>query len=135
MTIKQRISGFHHISMRVKNLSATLRFYCDGLECEAKHRWGEGKKETVLIHVGGGSYLEASEGEADATHINGVLAHIALRTDDIDEAVERARAVGATVTREAGDIDLPADPVIPVRVAFVEGPDGEVVEFFQDDVT
>ena len=29
-------------------------------------------------------------------------------------------------------VELPADPVFPVRLAFVEGPDGEVIEFFHE---
>jgi len=28
-------------------------------------------------------------------------------------------------------LDIPADPPIPVRIAFVYGPDDEVLEFFQ----
>ena len=55
-----------------------------------------------------------------------------MRTEDVDLAYARAMAAGAVSQTPPKDVDLPADPVFPVRLAFVEGPDGEVIEFFHE---
>jgi glyoxylase I family protein len=61
--------------------------------------------------------------------------HFALRTTDCDQAIEAARAAGAEVTVEPRDVTLSADPPIPARIAFCKGPDGELIEFFQNEAT
>ncbi|MEZ5276703.1 MAG: hypothetical protein R3F07_10015 [Opitutaceae bacterium] len=58
-----------------------------------------------------------------------------MRTDDCDAALERARAAGAKVTIEPKSIDIQSTPPTPVRIAFCEGPEGAVIEFFQNEVT
>ncbi len=66
----------------------------------------------------------------------GALLHFALRTNNCDAALERARAAGATVTMEPKSV-TPAhaeEPKQTFRIAFVKGLNGEVIEFFQNDV-
>lgn len=127
--------GFHHISMRVRDLEATLKFYIEGLGCKRGLSWGKGNPQTVLLDTGDGNYLEVSQGESDGFNDNGLIRHFALRTDDCDKALEAARSAGAEVTVEAGDVVLSSDPPNPIRRAFCRGPDGELIEFFQDDRT
>ena len=58
--------------------------------------------------------------------------HLAVRVDSCDEAFAAARKAGARVKSEPRDTDIPSRPEIyPVRIAFVYGPDGEEIEFFQ----
>lgn len=127
--------GFHHISMHVKDLDKTLKFYCDGLGFVAKFSWGSGPTRTVLLDTGDGNYLEVSQAEATGFDPKGVVAHFAFRTDDPDKAIEAARAAGAQVTVEPRDVNLPSDPPMPIRIAFCKGPDGEIIEFFQNELT
>jgi len=49
--------------------------------------------------------------------------------------LEKAREAGAEVTMETKDltIDSSIGPV-PVRIAFFKGPDGEVIELFQNSI-
>jgi glyoxylase I family protein len=35
---------------------------------------------------------------------------------------------------EPKDLAVFGDPPIPIRIAFCKGPDGEVIEFFQNEV-
>jgi glyoxylase I family protein len=58
-----------------------------------------------------------------------------LRTDDCDSAIEAARAAGAELTMEPKTINLPTNPSIQIRIAFFKGPDGEVIELFQNELT
>jgi glyoxylase I family protein len=127
--------GFHHLSMRVVDLAASIAFYTEGLGCAIKATWGQADRRTVLLDTGDGNYLELSGGAATPPQAGTTIAHFALRTTDCDRAVEAARAAGAEVTVEPKDVMLPADPPIPARIAFCKGPDGELIEFFQNEMT
>ncbi|MEX2414936.1 MAG: VOC family protein [Paenibacillaceae bacterium] len=56
---------------------------------------------------------------------------MAFRTDDVDAAIEVARAAGAEITVEPKDGAFNTNPPTPIRIAFFKGPDGEVIEFFR----
>jgi glyoxylase I family protein len=127
--------GFHHISMHVRDLDATIKFYTEGLGFKARLAWGAVNKRIVLLDTGDGNYLEVSAGESDGFNPNGLIRHFAFRTTDCDKAIAAARAAGAEVTVEPKDVELSSDPPTPIRVAFCKGPDGELIEFFQDEVT
>jgi glyoxylase I family protein len=127
--------GFHHISMHVQDLDATIKFYSEGLGFQTKLTWGPENRCTVLLDTGDGNYLEVSQGEPDGFHPSGVVRHLAFRTDDCDKAIEAARAAGAQVTVEPRDVELSSVPPTPIRIAFCKGPDGEVIEFFQNERT
>ncbi|MDF1513087.1 MAG: VOC family protein [Anaerolineae bacterium] len=127
--------GFHHISMQVRDLDASIKFYTEGLGFELRLAWGPAERRTVLLDTGDGNYLEISPGESDGFNPKGLIRHFAIRSDDCDKAIQAARAAGAEVTVEPKDVVLSSHPPTPVRVAFCKGPDGEVIEFFQDEVT
>jgi predicted enzyme related to lactoylglutathione lyase len=61
----------------------------------------------------------------------GPIVHLALRTDDCDTLVERARSAGVPVTMEPRNLVVPSIPPTPVRIAFCDGPEGAVIEFVQ----
>ena len=127
--------GFHHISIHVKDLEKSIKFYSEALGFVVRYSWGVSPKKTVLMDTGDGNYFEMSQGEPDAEYPEGVFRHLALRADDAKAALERARAAGAEVTVEARDVILSSEPSIPIRIAFFKGPDGELIELFQDEET
>lgn len=127
--------GFHHLSMRVKDLEASIKFYTEGLGFVERFSWGEAPKRTVLLDTGDGNYFELSQGDPEKVHGDGIFHHIALRADDCGAALEAARAAGAKVTVETRDVNLSSKPPIPIRIAFFKGLDGEVIELFQNEVT
>ena len=127
--------GFHHISMKVRDFEATLKFYTEALGFEAKRVWKRGDIGGALLDTGDGNYLEISGGRTDDAQTGNLILHFALRTEDCDEAIERARAAGAEVTVEPKDVEIPSDPPVAARIAFFKGPDGESIEFFQNEST
>ncbi|MBN1642277.1 MAG: VOC family protein [Anaerolineae bacterium] len=127
--------GFHHVSIRVKDYDACLAFYTEGLGFKVKATWGSSERQTVLLDTGDGNYFEISSGGPDGPRPEGAVAHIALRTDDCDKAIEAARAAGAEITMEPKSVTLGTDPGIQARVAFFRGPGGELVEFFENSQT
>ena len=128
-------SGFHHVSMRVRDLNKSIKFYTVGLGFVERFSWGQDPKRTVLLDSGDGNYFEISQGGPHQEYGNGIFRHIALRADDCDSALEVARAAGAEVTVEPKDVTKAGEPPLKFRVAFFKGPDGELIELFQDDQT
>jgi glyoxylase I family protein len=62
----------------------------------------------------------------------GVIRHVALRTDDVDGAIEAVRKAGYRVTIEPKNSTLACEVPCPIRFAFFIGPTGEEVEFFSE---
>ena len=132
---KQR-PGVHHIALRAVDFDASLRFYQDGLGFVRAYGWGEGDGRAAMLDTGDGNYLELFAGGRRAPGEEppeGALLHFALRTQDVDAAYARALAAGARTHIAPKDVTLQGDPPVPVRLAFVKGPDGEIIEFFRNE--
>ena len=127
--------GFHHVSMRVKDFDKSRKFYSEGLGFIERFSWGKDTKRTILIDPGDGNYFEISQGDPNHSYVEGVFRHLALRVDDCKAALELARNAGAEVTVEARDVTLSSDPPMQIRIAFFKGPDGELIELFENDQT
>ena len=135
------ITGFHHTAIRARDFDRSLRFYTGALGFRPKVTWGDAPKRAVMLDAGDGNYLEVFErpNEAPPSEDSAIL-HFALRTTDVDDAVRRVRDAGATITVEPKDVEIPnthdsAPSPLPVRLAFCKGPDGEIIEFFQNEAT
>jgi glyoxylase I family protein len=127
--------GFHHVSMRVRDLEKSLKFYVEGLGFVERVSWGKAPAKTVLLDTGDGNYFEISQGDPNQVQEPGIFQHIAIRTDDCDTATQAARAAGAEITMEPRDVTLSTTPPLKLRISFFKGPDGEIIEFFQNDET
>jgi len=128
--------GFHHVALRASDFEATLRFYQDGLGFVRAYGWGAGDSRAAMLDTGDGNYLEVFAGgkrPPGTEPAEGALLHFALRTADVDGAYTRALAAGARSQIEPKDVTIAGEYPVPVRLAFVKGPDGEVIEFFQND--
>jgi glyoxylase I family protein len=125
--------GFHHVAIRAADFDATVRFYTEGFGFRPAYNWGDGDKRAVLLDTGDGNYLEVFAGgqKSDETPPDRPILHFALRTNDTDAALERARAAGATVTMEPKSVEI-GDRKLIFRIAFCRGLDGELIEFFQN---
>ena len=130
--------GYHHVAIRASDFDDTLRFYREGLGFRVAVRWGQGDGRAALLDTGDGNYLEVFAGgkrSPGEPAPEGAILHYALRTADCDAALERARQAGAAVTMEPKTLALESQPKITIRIAFCKGPDGELIEFFQNDQT
>jgi catechol 2,3-dioxygenase-like lactoylglutathione lyase family enzyme len=128
--------GFHHVAIKVANFDESVMFYTRVLGFTEFIRWGEGDNRAILLDCGDGNFFEVFAGgqpvPADAKVGGaGPIIHVALRSDDVDGAVARARAGGAEITLEPKDVTIPSNPPTPVRIAFCRAPGGEVIEFFK----
>jgi glyoxylase I family protein len=128
--------GFHHVAIKVVNFEEAVAFYKNALGFQEKITWGEGDKRAVMLDTGDGNYLEIFAGGKAETPSEGRIIHFAIRTTDTDAAQARAIAAGAVETMAPKSVTIPnpAFPV-PVRISFVRTPSGELVEFFQNELT
>jgi len=124
-------NGYHHIGLMVKDMDKSLKFYKD-LGGEVAFSFpmpGGGSDEIIyLLDMGGNSVIELIPGGKGTEEVDAHWAHIALCADDARAAYALALKVGAVDRSEPNDLML-GD--MAVCCAFVYGPDGEVVEFFQ----
>ena len=124
--------GFHHVAVRVKDFDKSVGFYTQAIGLVQRYAWGEGDKRAAMLDTGDGSCLEVFAGGGEIKPEGSIL-HFALRTDDVDGALARAKAAGAEVTMEPKDLDIPSTPApLLVRIAFCKGFDGELIEFFHE---
>jgi len=134
------ISGFHHVAIRARDFDKSVSFYTDVLGFTPKIAWKHKPDRAIMLDTGDGNYLEIFErpDQAPPPKDEGAILHLALRTDDTDAMLEKARAAGCDVTTEPRAVeilDTIAGRPVPVRIAFFKGPDGEVVELFQNELT
>lgn len=123
------IKGLHHISLKCCNqeeYDKVYSFYNDVLEMPVLRRWKTG----VMFDTGNGIIEVFNNGTEDLPQ--GVIRHIALATDDVDECISKIRESGYEVFIEPKDIVIASVPEYPARIAFCKGPLGEEVELFQE---
>jgi lactoylglutathione lyase len=121
-----------HTMLRVGDLDRSVKFYSELF----------GMKELRRNEVPGGKYTLVFMGYGDdATHtvleltynwgvekyeIGDGFGHLAIGMPDVYDAVEKMKAAGAKVTREAGPVKFGT-----TVIAFVEDPDGYKIELVQ----
>ncbi len=139
-------NGFHHVAIRAIDFDATIRFYTEGLGFRVHFPFSVPGRidRAAFLDAGDGRYVEVfgqestvqSEGRRRAPGeeaTEGALLHFCLRTTDVDTSYARAIATGATSRVEPVTRRLSEDPLTEVRIAFVTGPNGEVIEFLKSD--
>jgi len=130
-----KITGFHHVSIHSTGFDASVRFYTEVLGLTPKIAWGDPGKRAIMLDSGAGNYIEIFEFSEPAGRQESAILHFALRTDNCSEMLEKVRQTGAPVTMEPKEvtIDSSIGPV-PVKIAFFKGPDGEIIELFENSV-
>jgi glyoxylase I family protein len=136
--------GFHHVAVRAIDFDATVKFYTEGLGFRIHFPFSVPGRidRAAFLDAGDGRFVEIfghtstvqSEGRRrrpDEDRTEGALLHFCLRVADTDAAYARAIACGANPRVEPVSRQLSANPLVQVRIAFITGPNGEVIEFMQ----
>lgn len=130
-----KITGFHHAAIHSADFDRSIGFYENVLGLQTRITWGEPGKRAVMMDAGDGNYVEIFEFSDPAPAKDAVLLHFALRTDDCSAMLERVRESGATITMEPKEVTIASNiGPVSVKIAFFKGPDGEVVELFENSV-
>ncbi len=118
--------------LRVGNLDASLKFYCELLGMKLLRQKDYPGGEFTLAFVGYGD--ESDHSVIELTHnwgqnkydLGNAYGHIALGVDDIYSTCEQIKSQGGKVVREPGPMKHGS-----TVIAFVEDPDGYKVELIQ----
>jgi len=143
----------HHVCLFVPDMAAATDFYSSGLGLTVRESFDDiigirasgrfpFKLASVFLQAGDGRYIELHPaGGGEMSPPGFPLNHLAIAVADVDAAYERALAAGGSpfgFTMEEGDWDgTPLDVVMsgaraePMRMAFLQGPSGELVELYQ----
>jgi len=123
-----------HTMVRVRDLDASLRFYCEGLGLTEMYRMENDKGRFTLVFLAAPEDVElARERNAplveltynwDPENYDGGRnsGHLAYRVDDIYETCQRLMDMGVIINRPPRD----------GHMAFVRSPDNISVELLQD---
>ena len=121
--------GYHHVALRAQDIHQTIRFF-EALGCTLVRTWGEEPNLSCMLDIGGGNILEVFSGGKDVPEQNPHFEHIALKSTDTDADYAAAIAAGAKPRTEPTDVNIGGS--YPVRIAFVTGLNGEIIEFFKE---
>ncbi|MEG0230150.1 MAG: VOC family protein [Oscillospiraceae bacterium] len=124
-----------HIALKVSNFDKAVEFYQKVLFAKVTKQWGEGENRICLATLCDGTSLEIFAGGKKSEinkDIAGGFFHFAVKTDDCQKAFDNAILNGAREKISPQKMDIPSDPVYPVKIAFVYGLDNEEIEFFEE---
>ena len=117
-----------HTMIRVRDIDASLRFFCDGLGLKETRRSDNAAGKFTLVFL---AAADSPEAEIELTHNWGSsedygsarnFGHLAFRVDDIYQTCAHLQAMGYTINRPPRD----------GHMAFVRSPDLISVELLQD---
>ncbi len=123
---------FLHTMIRVADLDASIRFYCDHFGMKLLRRKDYPGGEFTLAFVGYGdekdhTVLELTHNWGQSEYqLGDAFGHVAIGVDDIYGTCDRLRADGVKITREPGPMKHGT-----TVIAFVEDPTGYKVELIQ----
>ncbi|MBV1836997.1 lactoylglutathione lyase [Acetobacter estunensis] len=124
---------FLHTMLRTKNLDASLAFYkLLGMHELRRREVPDGRYTLVFIGYADNAHGQAEVeltynwGEDDGYDVGTGFGHLAVGVSDVKAAVEKVRAGGGKVTREAGPVKFGT-----TVIAFVEDPDGYKIELIE----
>jgi len=116
-----------HVCLNVSDADRTAQWYKDelGFEDSWEFTSEDGQTRNVYVSDSNGIELQLSDTEGnDEFEAGTAWDHLALKVDDVDEAFEEIDNHG--VVEEPGD-----QPAAGARTAFIEDPDGHVVELVE----
>lgn len=130
-------ASMHHVALSVKDYEISKTFYCHAFGMTCINEWSFQGKKLCFLDIGDGSFLELhSGGSFKSPHIlpdcGKQYLHFCIHTSDLEGAYHNAVLHGAIPNRPPFSFLIEATPApMPVKVAWLYGPDGEAIELFQ----
>lgn len=120
--------SFDHLHIKSADPDAAARFYVDVLGAQEVSRANRRGRFRVTVTLGGVSiFIQDRDPESAAQPVSPYqgLEHFGLLVSDLDAEASRMRALGVRFKVE------PRESSPGIKVAFLEGPDGELIELIE----
>lgn len=120
---------FAHVSLVVKDVEKTGAFYQEVLGCQKVGAHQDERMKFLFLKAGQQTielleYITAEEKQ----RTTGIIDHIAFKVDNMEAAIANLRAAGVKLL-----FDAPVQAMGGLQIMFFEGPDGERIEFMQEN--
>lgn len=125
--------GFHHIALRTTDYEKSIAFY-EALGMKRIVEWGQAEMRISMMDIGDGGRFEIFANRGVDYPAEGRYQHFAFRVENVEKAYEHALSIGAHpyTAPKTVPLDDARPQKMTIQVAFVEGPDGELLEFFKE---
>jgi len=123
--------AIEHVSIRCRNIEASVEFYRRMFDAKVilRRTPGQGKR-IVFLHIGG-SMLELMEIDSASEPIDALthfgVHHIGIKVEDFESVYNDLKAKGANFVGE------PWEPTPGIRLVFLRDPNGTVIELVKRD--
>lgn len=129
------MTTLHHIAIQAKDYERSIHFYKEVLGLKEVASVKFPVRDGLFLDLGNGSLIELFAPKHDGStkiidHNQEELPvwHFALAVDDVETAIERCREAGYPIKVEPKTVK--SDDGFHATLAFVWGPNGEEIEFF-----
>lgn len=122
------IKRFEHVGIRVTNIERSLTFYQEvlGLQLRLRAPLNEEVELAFLSHPNQPDFEVELICRNNMPDKEGLVNHLAIRVEKMEDELARLKQLGVIIKDET-----PRTILNGVKIAFFEGPDGEVLELVE----
>lgn len=122
------VKGILHINIESSDLEKTVNFYTSNFGFKQTFETKLGDMDVVFLDAGN-CIIEIFHrlGVEKRSRTAAVIDHFAIEITDIEAFIAKLRTNNVTILQDATAMIVDA----PIKMAFIEGPDGERIELFE----
>ena len=126
MAFEARVGTDHHTAMRVRDLERVLKFYQETVGLKELRRQGDPARPTGVFLPA----IQLIRAESQDVAEKGVLDHIGLIVQNLDEIVANLKRNGVELERPVNEVRRP-DGSVGARTAFFRDIEGNRIELVE----